>query len=96
VLKQNSRGIALTESVTPDKKLVTIILHSGAYDRASFALSLAQTALASGMEVYMLVTFGGLNRFSRGNLSKLGKETPQSMHDYIKSGLKTGAMQPPC
>ena len=54
---------------TIGKELATIILHSGSYDRASYALSLAQVALASEMEVHMLLTFEGLRRFTTGHLA---------------------------
>ena len=40
----------------PSRHLVTIILHSGAYDRVSFALCIAQASLACGDEMHILLT----------------------------------------
>ncbi len=77
-----------------NKARVTIILHSGAYDRASYALSLAMTALAMDAEVYMFLTYGGLRRFTKGHLGSLGGETDAELRDVISRGLKTGGIKP--
>ena len=76
-----------------DKERITIILHSGAYDRASYALSIALVALASGMEVHLLLTFEGLRRFTKGHLADLGDETSSSVIVNIKRGLESGGIQ---
>ncbi len=76
-----------------DEKRVTIILHSGAYDRASYALSIALVALASGMEVHMLLTFEGLRRFTKGHLADIGEETSPGVRANIKRGLESGGIQ---
>lgn len=76
------------------EKRVTIILHSGAYDRASYALCIAQAALASDMEVHMLLTFEGLKRFTKGHVKVIGEETPATVRPYIATGLDAGAIQP--
>ncbi|MBI4303860.1 MAG: NAD(FAD)-dependent dehydrogenase, partial [Chloroflexi bacterium] len=47
-------------SEQPSKERITIVLHSGDYDRAAYALSIALVGLASGMEVHALLTFEGL------------------------------------
>lgn len=71
---------------------VAIILHSGSYDRASYALTLALVALATGMEAHMLLTHGALRRFTRGHLDEMGDETsPQAKKD-CEFGLMTGAL----
>ena len=75
------------------KERITIILHSGAYDRASYALSIALVALASGMEVHLLLTFEGLRRFTKGHLADLGDETSSSVIVNIKRGLESGSIQ---
>ncbi len=80
-------------STGQNKERVTIILHSGAYDRASYALTLALVALASGMEVHMLLTFEGLRRFTRGHLADIGEETSQNLRINIEQGLESGSMQ---
>ena len=83
----------MTKDNSPNKERVTIILHNGAYDRASYALCIAQAALSSGMEVYMLLTFEGLKRFTRGHLSDIGEETPATVRTHIEQGLEMGAIQ---
>ena len=83
----------LTANASPDRERVTIILHSGAYDRVSYALTLALVALASGMEVYILLTFEGLRRFTEGHLMDLGEETSASVRAGIERGLASGGIQ---
>ena len=84
----------MTGNISPNKERVTIILHSGAYDRASYALTLALVALASGMEVDMLLTFEGLRRFTKGHLADIGEETSSSVRVNIELGLESGGIQP--
>ena len=76
------------------KDRVTIILHSGAYDRASYALSIALVALSSGMKVHLLLTYEGLRRFTKGRLSDIGEETPATLRPDIEMGLEIGIIQP--
>lgn len=57
-----------------DKDKVTVILHSGAYDRASYALSIALVALSLDMEVHMLFIFEGLRRSTKGHLADMGED----------------------
>ncbi len=82
-----------TKDVLPDKERVTIILHSGSYDRASYALSIALVALASGMEVHMLLTFDGLRRFTKGHLADTEEKTSPDVRTNIELGLESGAIQ---
>ncbi|MBI4284210.1 MAG: DsrE family protein [Chloroflexi bacterium] len=84
----------MASNITPDKEHITIILHSGAYDRASYALTLALVALASGMEAHMLLTFEGLRRFTKGHLADIGEETSASVGTNIERGLASGGIQP--
>ncbi len=84
----------MTGNDSPDKERVTIILHSGAYDRASYALTLILVALASGMEVHMLLTFEGLRRFTKGHLADIGEGTSSSVRVNIERGLESGGIQP--
>ncbi len=83
----------MTTDAMPNKERVTIILHSGAYDRASYALSIVLVALASGMEVHMLLTFEGLRRFTRGHLADIGEETSPNVRTNIEQGLESGGIQ---
>jgi len=80
-------------STPSDKERETIILHSGAYDRASYALSLALVALALEMDVHLLLTFEGLRRFTKGHLAEIGEETSPYVRDNIKRGLASGGIQ---
>lgn len=84
----------MNTDTSPDKEIVTLILHSGAYDRACYALSIALVALASGMEVDMLLTFEGLRRFTKGHLSDTGEATSPYVRTNIEMGLESGAVQP--
>lgn len=79
---------------TEDRGKVAIILHSGSYDRASYALTLALVALATGMEAHMLLTHGGLRRFTRGHLEEMGDETSAQSKKDTEFGLMTGALNP--
>lgn len=74
----------------PEK--VAIVLHSSSYDRASYALTLALVALSTGMEAHMLLTHGGLRRFSRGHLEEMGDETTTQSRKDVEFGLMTGAL----
>ena len=73
-----------------NKERLTIILHSGSYDRAAYALTIALVALASNMEVHMLLTFEGLRRFTKGHLSGIGDETSAAVKADIERGLEWG------
>ncbi len=84
----------MTGDLSPDKERITIVLHSGSYDRASYALSIALVALASGMEVHMLLTFDGLRRFTKGHLGDTTEHTSQDVKENIELGLESGAVQP--
>jgi len=86
--------LKLSTDVLPSKEHVTIILHSGSYDRASYALTIALVALSSGMEVHMLLSFEGLKRFTRGHLADIGEETSKNLKTNIELGLQSGAIQP--
>ena len=71
---------------------ITIILHSGNYDRASYALTLALVALVTGSEAHILLTHGGLRRFTQGHLEEVADETPPHVKKDIEFGLMTGAL----
>ena len=83
----------MTTDASPNRERVTIILHSGSYDRASYALTISLVALASGMEVHMLLTFEGLRRFTRGHLADIGEETSPNVRANIERGLESGGIQ---
>ncbi|MDO8472717.1 MAG: hypothetical protein Q7T05_02750, partial [Dehalococcoidia bacterium] len=72
---------------------MTIILHSGAYDRAGYALSMAIAGLALGWKVDLLLTYGGLRRFTRGHLGEIGEDTPSTERRPIEHGLSTGGVR---
>lgn len=87
------RGRASVDRDGTPKRALTIILHSGAYDRASYALSIALISLASGMKANMMVTFDGLRRFTKGHLEDRTGILPELMAS-IERGLKTGGITP--
>ena len=84
----------MNEGVSPEKEQVTIILHSGSYDRAAYALTLALVALASGMGVHILLTYEGLERFTKGRLTDIGEATAPDAKVNIERGLESGVIQP--
>ena len=46
---------------------ITILLHSGSYDKVTNALSLAIIGLTMGMEAHILLTYEALRRFVKGH-----------------------------
>jgi peroxiredoxin family protein len=54
----------------PDKKSMTIILHSGKLDNALAAFIIATGAAAKGIKTTMFFTFWGLNIIKKGGASK--------------------------
>lgn len=79
--------------IEPGKGHIAIILHSGSYDRVSYALSLAITGLAIGMEAHILLTYGGLKRFVKGHLEDIEDETDSQLKGYIAKGVASGGIQ---
>ncbi|MFW9846568.1 MAG: DsrE family protein [Candidatus Thorarchaeota archaeon] len=73
---------------------LAIIFHSPAYDRISYALMLAKAALASGMRVVTLFTFGALRRLVKGMLDDIAFGTESEMKDAIETGLEIGVLLP--
>ena len=61
------KGSIMTQ--TPTDRM-TLILHSGDFDKAMSALTLGNGALAMGMDVTIFATFWGLERFMRGGLER--------------------------
>ncbi|MBI4287499.1 MAG: DsrE/DsrF/DrsH-like family protein [Chloroflexi bacterium] len=72
---------------------IAIVLHSGSYDRASYALSLATVGLAIGMEAHVLLVYGGLGRFVKGHLEDMEDETEADVKGFIAKGLRSGGIQ---
>lgn len=79
--------------IESDKGSIAIILHSGSYDRVSYALSLAIVGLAIGMESHILLTYGGLKRFVKGHLEDIEEETDNQLKGFISKGLASGGVQ---
>ncbi|MHA2066751.1 MAG: DsrE family protein [Candidatus Thorarchaeota archaeon] len=73
---------------------LAIIFHSPSYDRISYGLMLAKAALAQGMEVVTLFTFGALKRLVKGAVDDLASETQDDMKDAIEMGLEVGILLP--
>ncbi len=77
-----------TES-TKKYERMTIILHSGAYDRVSNALSLAAIGLSMGMEAYILLTYEAVDRFVKGHFEDI-KGTEPGLYKKMHDGIETG------
>ena len=71
------------------RKRMTIILHSGSYDKVSNALSLAIVGLTMDMEVYILLTYEALRRFVKGHLEDPDDTTPDLLV-MMKKGIESG------
>lgn len=76
-----------------NKQQIAVILHSGSYDRVSYALSLATVGLAMGMEAHILLTYGGLRRFVKGHLEDIGDETESQLKGFITKGIASGGIR---
>ncbi len=76
-----------------EKGKVAIILHSGSYDRVSYAISIASTALALGMDAHMLFTYGGLKRLAKNHIDNLGEETSEDIRQIVARGLALGHIE---
>ncbi len=77
----------MTDQSSPPGR-VTIILHSGSYDKVTNALSLAVVALTMEMEVYILLTYEALRRFVKGQFEDTDltdAEIFRRIHDGIKA-----------
>ena len=74
--------------------VLAMIFHSAAYDRISYGLMLAKAALASGMEVVTLFTFGALKRLVKGVIDDIAPETNDDLRDDIEMGLEVGILLP--
>jgi len=84
----------VTTETAPKEGKLTIILHSGAYDRVCYALWTAIAALSSGMEAYIFLSFEGAKRFTIGRINNLGYETPTHIQSDIEFGMEAGIVQP--
>ncbi len=68
---------------------ITILLHSGSYDKVTNAMSLAIVGLSMGMEVYVMLTYEALRRFARGCLESRSETDPELM-DMMQHGVDSG------
>ncbi len=76
----------------PSVEQIAIILHSGSYDRVSYALSLASICLAMGMEAHILLTYGGLKRFVKGHLEDM-EGTDSDFQVMFQRGIVSGGIR---
>jgi peroxiredoxin family protein len=74
---------------TTIRKRLTIILHSGSYDKVTNALSLAIVSLTMDMEVYVLLTYEALRRFIKGHLEDPDATEPDLLA-MMKKGIDSG------
>ena len=73
---------------------LVIVFHSGVYDRVSYGLSISIVALATGMEVHALFTYGAFRRLVKGRTDNLGKETEEETRKILEKNLAKGNMDP--
>jgi peroxiredoxin family protein len=77
VVEQTVAGKATAEAETPaterkpapEREKITIIVHSGDFDKMYSAFIVGNGALAMGMEASMYFTFWGLSRLKKGKLA---------------------------
>jgi peroxiredoxin family protein len=74
---------------TTVRKRVTILLHSGSYDKVTNALSLAIVGLTMDMEVYVLLSYEALRRFVKGHLEDSDATEPDLLA-MMKKGIDSG------
>lgn len=71
-----------------------IVLHDGAFDRVHYGLTIAQVALARGLDVHVFCTYGALQRFVKGRLDRLGGETDPELRPTLAARVADGGLQP--
>ena len=68
---------------------MTIILHSGSYDKVTNALSLAIIGLTMDMEAYILLTYEALRRFAKGHFEDSNATDPELL-TMMQQGIASG------
>ena len=77
------------EIFMPEKKKLTLIIHSGTIDKLLCAFTLGSTAAAMDMEVHLYFTFWGLNMLKKGAMEKAGlPATYKQYEEMLKTKLK--------
>jgi len=73
----------------PPVQRMTVVLHSGSYDRATNALSMVIIGLTVGMEAHILLTYEGLRRFVKGHLED-AHGTDGDLMATMQQGIESG------
>jgi peroxiredoxin family protein len=71
---------------------IAMVVNSGSYDRVSYALSIAKVALALGMDVHAIFTYGGLTRLIRGRTDELGAVPNETVRSRLAAGIAKGTV----
>jgi peroxiredoxin family protein len=71
---------------------VGIIINTSAYERVSYALTLATTFAAKGDKVYVLFGFDGIKRLIKGQTDLLELGTNKHVIEDIKIGVEAGIL----
>ncbi|MBI2938195.1 MAG: hypothetical protein A3K61_02960 [Thaumarchaeota archaeon RBG_16_49_8] len=71
---------------------IAMVVNSGEYDRVNYALSIAKIALALGMEVHAIFTYGGLARLIKGRTDDLGDIPDALVRQQVELNLAKGRM----
>jgi peroxiredoxin family protein len=67
-----------------------MVVNSGEYDRVNYALSIAKVALALGMDVHAIFTYGGLARLIKGRTDEIGSISDDFVRQRVESNLAKG------
>jgi len=69
------------------KEKVAMIIHSGEYDRVSYALLIAKAASALGIGVHLPFTYGGLQRLVKGQVNKIDEKVDKNVGTQIEQSI---------
>jgi peroxiredoxin family protein len=69
---------------------IAMVVNSGEYDRVNYALSIAKVALALGMDVHAIFTYGGLARLIKGRTDEIGSISDDFVRQRVESNLAKG------
>jgi peroxiredoxin family protein len=71
---------------------VSIILNTAAYDRVSYALSIANVSAANLKDVAVLFTYGAVLRLREDEADEIGEETAAWIRPSVQAGVEHGTI----
>lgn len=75
-----------------DSAKVSIILNTAAYDRVSYALSIANVSAANLKGVAVLFTYGAVLRLREDDADEIGEETAAWIRPSVQAGVAQGTI----